>query len=243
VLLRKSSHGGTEGVSTVQLELEKGEREDLERYLDVTRGEILFAKGVLLVEGDAELFVIPALAKLNNFDFDELGITVCSAAGTNFAPYVKLLGPKALDIPFAVITDFDPRPGGKNLGEGRVLKLLAELATPAELAGKNAQARLVLAAKKGLFLNGYTFEVDLFKCGRHKSMAKTLTELAEFEPAKERAQQWRDDPAQLDPEALLRDIDAIGKGRFGQRLAGNLRNNECPPYIKGAIEYVAAKCH
>jgi len=35
--------------------------ENLERYIDVTRGEILFAKGVLLVEGDAELFLTPDL--------------------------------------------------------------------------------------------------------------------------------------------------------------------------------------
>ena len=28
--------------------------DDIERYLDVSRGEVLFAKGVLLVEGDAE---------------------------------------------------------------------------------------------------------------------------------------------------------------------------------------------
>ena len=43
---------------------------DLERYLDVTRGEVLFARGVLLVEGEAERFLLPALAKAEGVDFD-----------------------------------------------------------------------------------------------------------------------------------------------------------------------------
>ena len=53
--LRKTADGqSTEGVSTADLELDDDEVADIERYLDVTRGEILFAKGVILVEGDAE---------------------------------------------------------------------------------------------------------------------------------------------------------------------------------------------
>jgi hypothetical protein len=59
VLLRKTGDGSTEGSSTALLQLEDSDREDLEQYLDVTRGELLFAKGILLVEGDAEL-VCPA---------------------------------------------------------------------------------------------------------------------------------------------------------------------------------------
>jgi predicted ATP-dependent endonuclease of OLD family len=41
----------------------------------------------------------PALA-------DRSGISVCSVAGTNFHPYAKLL--TGLEIPFAIITDWDP---------------------------------------------------------------------------------------------------------------------------------------
>ncbi len=65
---------------------------------------------------------MPALARLLDYDLDQMGVTVCSVAGTNFTPYVKLLS--SLKIPFAVITDLDPREGGKNLGENRVLGLL-----------------------------------------------------------------------------------------------------------------------
>ena len=95
VVLRKSADlRSTEGASTAALEFDAETIADLERYLDVTRGEMLFAKGVLLVEGAAEAFILPALGKARGVDFDELGITVCSVAGTNFAPYVELLGTK-----------------------------------------------------------------------------------------------------------------------------------------------------
>jgi putative ATP-dependent endonuclease of OLD family len=97
VLLRTvPGEGHTIGRSLRGVKLEKTEREDLERYIDVTRGELFFSKGVILVEGDAERFLLPALATLHDpaMDFDALGISVCSIAGTNFGPYVQLLGPQ-----------------------------------------------------------------------------------------------------------------------------------------------------
>ena len=106
VLLRSSEFRGTIGRSTAAIPLDNAEVDDLARYIDVTRAEMLFARGVLLVEGDAERFLIPAFAKVMGYPLDEYGITVCSVAGTNFKPYVKLL--TGLNIPHAVITDWDP---------------------------------------------------------------------------------------------------------------------------------------
>jgi hypothetical protein len=40
---------------------------------------------------------------------------------------------------------------------------------------------------------------------------------------------------------LLSDINAIGKGRFAQRLATNMGKGPCPAYIKEALKYVAAR--
>jgi hypothetical protein len=40
-------------------------------------------------------------------------------------------------------------------------------------------------------------------------------------------------------ETILGRIEAIGKGRFGQRLAGKITEQEPPAYIKGAIEHIA----
>lgn len=242
VLLKKSSEGdGSKAVSTANLDLEEKDQQDLERYLDVTRGEMLFAKGVFLVEGEAEVYILPALGKLIGYDFDELGLTVCSVAGTNFAPYIKLLGPASLDVPFAVLTDFDPLDEGKNLGEKRILTLLQHLVLEKTAPKKDRTEQLELAREKGLFLNEYTLEVDLFTCGRENSVCKTLIELAPSEAARKRAAAWKENPAGLDAETFLGDIEQIGKGRFAQRLAGNMTGNRCPNYIKEAIEHVVAR--
>jgi len=239
-VLRKSvDQLSTEGVSTAGIELTGKERSDLERYLDVTRGEILFAKGVVLVEGDAEVYLVPALAQLQGLDLDVLGISVCSVGGTNFAPFVKFLGPQGLNLPFAVLTDFDPA-SGRSRGETRVAKLLADLGNPAP-ANTGTPLRQA-AAQNGIFLNDHTLEVDLFRCGGNKSMGQTLKELAESKPAVDRAEAWLSDPATLDVPVFLADIEAIGKGRFAQRLATNMGKGACPTYIKEALDYVAARC-
>ena len=242
VVLRKSKdRSSTNGSSAADIQLDVADEQDLERYIDVTRGEILFARVVILVEGDAELYLVPQLATLLGYDLDEHGIVVSSVSGTNFSPYVKLLGPKCLNIPFTVLTDRDPKDTG-NLGTGRVLKLLAEIAKPGLLSNKSQDEQLELARKKGLFLNDYTLEVDLFKSGRHNSICATLQELTDNSAAKKRAEAWKADPANLDAETFLADITAIGKGRFAQRLAGRMKGNRCPAYIKDAIKYASSKC-
>jgi len=122
LLLKESREEGTVGRSTAAIELTDDEADDLARYLDVPRAEMLFARGIILVEGDAEKFLLPVFAQSLGYDLDHLGISVCSVAGTNFQPYAKFLA--ALGIPFAIVTDWDPLPGKKPLGYNRALELV-----------------------------------------------------------------------------------------------------------------------
>jgi putative ATP-dependent endonuclease of OLD family len=243
VVLRKTADlQSTEGASTADLTLAANDVADLERYLDVTRGEMLFAKGVVLVEGDAELFIVPALAKARGVDFDELGVTVCSVAGTNFAPYVKLLGVNGLKIPFAVITDGDPAAGGARAGDRRVIELLRQLAPAAQLANQAHPQLLTRARQEGLFVGTITCEPDMFAAGAHVPIGQTLAELAPGPTARQRGEEWMAAPATLNREQFLKDIEEIGKGRFAQRLCGRLEGAHCPAYIADAIEHVRTRC-
>ncbi|MCA9926010.1 MAG: AAA family ATPase [Anaerolineales bacterium] len=112
VLSKRGSE--TKGKSTAALTtLSDDVKRDLSRYLDVNRGEVVFAKGVILVEGDAEVFLIPEFAKkmqdakfINN-TLDGAGISIVSVSGTDFAPYVRFFGPEGLGLPLAIITDGD----------------------------------------------------------------------------------------------------------------------------------------
>jgi putative ATP-dependent endonuclease of OLD family len=243
VLLRKTADGrASEGVTTARLTLDEGVVADLERYLDVTRAEMLFAKAVILVEGEAERFLVPALAKAAGIDFDELGITVCSVAGTNFGPYLALLGEQGLQLPVAVITDGDPDDQGSSRGNTRILSMLAGIAPPNELAGLTTAQKLALAADRGLFVGDQTLEVDLFRAGAHEEIAETLSELAPGGTARTRAEGWRTTPATLDVVQFLKDVKAISKGRFAQRLATRVAGGQVPAYITNAIDYARTHC-
>ena len=128
VLLRRdSANDKTIGVSTANTPLTAEEEADLQRYIDVTRGEVFFARGVVLVEGDAERFLVPAFAEALGIHLDQLGISVCSVGGTNFAPYVKLLGSTGLAIPHVVLTDLDPVEDSPPRARRRIQKLLENL--------------------------------------------------------------------------------------------------------------------
>ncbi len=96
---------GTKVRTTSNIQLNVGEKEDIQRYLDVKRGELYFGKGVILVEGIAEEYLIPKFAELLEKPLDLKGIIVCNINSTNFTPYIKYLD--ALEVPYVCITDGD----------------------------------------------------------------------------------------------------------------------------------------
>jgi len=108
ILLRQDISGATIAETTSRLPLTETEKEDLERYLDVTRAELLFCNAAILVEGVSEVYLMPAIAQALKFDLDAHGVIVANIAGTDFGPYRKLLGTEGLRIPHAIITDGDP---------------------------------------------------------------------------------------------------------------------------------------
>lgn len=91
--------------STANLSLTNKEIQDLERYIDVKRGELYFGKGVILVEGIAEEYLIPAFADKLGESLDLKGIICCNINSTNFKPYVSFLD--LLGIPYVCVTDGD----------------------------------------------------------------------------------------------------------------------------------------
>jgi putative ATP-dependent endonuclease of the OLD family len=95
----------------------KGKREKLERYLDVTRAELFFARRVIFVEGAAELMMVNLLARKSDVDLRNHGVSLISVEGLNFDSFLPLFGENGIKVPVAVITDADPEkvltPGGR----------------------------------------------------------------------------------------------------------------------------------
>lgn len=245
VLLKSSIDGGTVGCSTAAMELSPSEAEDLGRYLDVTRAEILFARGVILVEGDAERFLVPMFAKAIGTNLDHFGVSVCSVGGTHFGIYAKLL--TSLGIPFSAITDRDPLDGAargirrakdliRTIERSRTGEMTEPLETEVEEADESALR--VLAEARGIFVNDHTLEIDLFHGDFADAIIATLRG-AGFGPARTAwIDEWAANPDTLDVAKFLRLVDSVGKGRFAQRLASLISSSPPPVYIRNAIGFV-----
>ena len=240
VLLRYDAEQETTvAVSTATAPLTERDEADLQRYIDVSRGEIFFARGVILVEGDAERFLVPVFAEALDIPLDMLGITVCSVGGTNFTPYVKLLGPQGLNIPHVILTDRDPNGARPPLVQRRLVKVLRLVENGVNYTPLDADAVIARAASFGYFVNSNTLEPELFTEGLAEAMQTVINEeLSIGEQTRNALQEWVDDPDMLDDDRLIDLIERIGKGRFAQALAPHVSEDTCPDYIRRALEHI-----
>lgn len=254
VLLRDGGPSiGSLGTSMAKANLSDQEVTDLERYLDATRGEILFARGVILVEGAGELFVIPAFAEALGFPLDRYGLSVCSVHGIDFDPYVKLLGPNGLNVPFVVLTDGDltyvdgeVRYGGLFRATRVASYLNAEGHESLQALWKDQQWDLLRKECRayGVFVGERTLEADLFDEGYGEAFLEVFTELKAGKAIVERAKVIAGQGTPIgneNLEQLLRDIERFGKGRFAQRFAEKVKAEKIPEYIRDAITYLISR--
>jgi putative ATP-dependent endonuclease of OLD family len=254
VVLLRIEKGETHGFNSAALAFNPEQKNDLQRYLDVTRAEMLFARGVILVEGVAEQFLIPVFAadRMREMgvgtSLDDLGISVCSVNGTDFAPFRKLLSQKGFSIPNVVITDGDPRfykPKNKTLRSGlrrgsRLVYDETEFKKLAALVANDDEVKIAAALPShGIFVGENTLEVDLLNgfSGEMKATYKELTKSDDMSKAFDTAVDSVGTDA-TQAQALLDRIEAVGKGRFAQRLAGKLDGKTPPAYIKNAINFI-----
>lgn len=106
------THTGTpqiaSSVPTAFPDVSASDAQDLERYLDATRSTLLYARRVLLVEGPAELFLLPPLIRqVMDVDLDRYGITIVPIFGVHFSVYAKLFGPSSMPKKCAIVADAD----------------------------------------------------------------------------------------------------------------------------------------
>ncbi|MDE9482539.1 ATP-dependent endonuclease [Xenorhabdus bovienii] len=145
------NEAGVETFFPRDIKFEKGKREKLERYLDVTRAELFFARRVIFVEGAAELMLIDALAKKMDLDLRSYGVSLISVEGLNFDSFLPLFGERGLRIPVAVVTDADPfeeEEAEVEQGEDEIDDILAEASYQEETDAPDDEEPADDAAKK-----------------------------------------------------------------------------------------------
>jgi putative ATP-dependent endonuclease of OLD family len=223
------------------VKFEKTKKEKLQRYLDVTRAELYFARRIILVEGTAERFMIEALAKKMKIDLRQHGVSVLSTEGLNFDVFAPLFGKDALNVRVAVVSDADPDLPANfpKLGDALSLSTAAKSIKSLE----NAFVKTFFAQK--------TFEYDLAL--HEKNRETMLSALKELHPGIAEDLKATVDAAASDakPRVLFNGMFDRGegkknaqKGAYGQALAQLISNTGTnfivPPYITDAIDYIVA---
>ena len=90
--------------------LSKEDKDFLKRFLDVTKANLFFARGLLLVEGESEELLLPTIARLLGKDLTDNGISIVkvgSKAALRYAKVFQRNDGKKLGIPVAILTDRD----------------------------------------------------------------------------------------------------------------------------------------
>lgn len=268
VHLHKNKDGGTEINSTTTLNLSSDEFLDLERYVDIKRGEIYLGKGIILVEGIAEEYLIPRFAELIGKPLDEKGIVVCNVNSTNFKPYAKLL--MNLKIPFVVITDGDfyyenvsvdgdiskefhiladdnDKRNLGYLGNSIIKKLILDLKIKrSDEIPSNFSKQNELYNNSGFFIGEYTFEVDMMKaCAKNIESQKIICDVFNSltDGGHIQKKNFKLELKNYNYWSCLRKIESkgIGKGRFSQIMSIRCVKEHIPGYIKSALDYIYKK--
>ena len=221
----EKTNGGLTCTALACLPLGKTDLLKLQRFLDVTKCQLFFAKGVIVVEGISEALLLPVFAKKmgRRYNLERNGVEVVNIGGVAFRPFAKLYHSSdqngRLHVRCAIVTDDD-----RAMKEGSGGKEISKRAKKAvELKGGNLAVNLAEV----------TFEYELF--------------LANEALVKEVYRKMHPKTTIADPAAFVKVISKNkDKAEFAQRLTEWLVKRDSaafdglvvPQYIQEAIRWV-----
>lgn len=94
-------------------QLSKKDYKYLDTFLDVTKSNLFFAKGVILVEGWAEEIILPILAEKMGIDLTQKEISVVNVGSTAYLHFARIFmrqNAPSMDVKCAIVTDLDVKP-------------------------------------------------------------------------------------------------------------------------------------
>lgn len=136
----------------------------LRRFLDATKANLFFARGVLIVEGDGETILLPALARKLGRPFSKHGVSIVNVGHRGLFRYSRILqraDGSRTPIPVALLPDRDiPLDVAKMLvGENRATE--GEF-TPAEIASHIYKLKVHAGGSVEAFVSEqWTLEFDI----------------------------------------------------------------------------------
>ncbi len=231
LIVLQEQNGKITSLSMKKSDLGEPNKTYLGKFLDVTKSQLFFSNGVILVEGISEALLLPVFSRImgDKYDIEKKGVEIVNVNGVAFEHFGKLFNSdnnsNRLSCRCTILTD-DDRPGNE------------EISSRAEKAKELEKGllRVSLAEK--------TFEYELFKAG---SNSKTLLEI--FKSMHPIAAKKINPCASIEEQAdsFLEKLTANkAKSELSHNLAVKLaedvearKNFTVPEYIKAAIKWVS----
>jgi putative ATP-dependent endonuclease of OLD family len=226
--------------------LEPAQINSIQRYLDAVRSNLLFAKSVILVEGDVEEILIPILLKqVLGVSVDELGISVINIRSTGFKNVAVLFHNLRIRKRCAIVTDLDQAFFDITIQatDTEAMTKRKAKAAGSQKAGLERQADLTAFTAGNpwfeTFYAKHTFEVDFVAAGNHEAVVQTLPEVYKDDDTRALAKQQLQSGhlSQMGSRTLTM-AKQEGKGWFALLLAEYITPEvQIPGYILQAIHF------
>ncbi|MCD4743056.1 MAG: AAA family ATPase [Desulfobacteraceae bacterium] len=223
--------------------LTKKEKTRLERYLDASRTNLLFAKGVILVEGDAEQILLPVLVKnVLGVSLDEIGISLINIGSTGFTNVAKLFHSDRVRRNCSILTDNDisivqlPEDSSEDSEYEKGCR-------NSELSGIDRKEKLDVFCKKNIWITPFyakhTFEVDFLITNNSHEILNTIKKEYKQKANIKRIQKLiENEDVAIAGKEVLRLAEKFGKGWFAIMVSENVNNiTGIPEYILNAIAF------
>lgn len=215
----------------------------IERYLNATRTTLLFAKGVILVEGEAELILIPTLVKkVLGISLDELGISLISMDSAFFEHISNLFHPDRIRKHCAIITDLDasiePLPDDEADDD-----IYQKSCRNSQKSGVARKGKLDEHAKDNdyirAFYANYTFEVDFVGADNLIELKEVLRSIYQRQASIHKSIGLLDNcEVRIYGKEILRLADKVGKGWLSLLASEKVTSQTyIPNYILDAIAF------
>lgn len=224
--------------------LESENINEIQRYLDAVRTNLLFAKGVMLVEGDAEEILVPMMIKkVLGVSLDELGISLINIRSTGFENVAQLFCDNRIRRKCSILTDLDDA-----ICDTTILKTDTEKIIKYKTKVKNSKAKGLERKdrldkfEKGnnwvkVFYADYTFEVDFVKDGNGWEVVQIIDKIYTDKSTKQRSKSdLESDDVSKYGKRVLTMATQEGKGWFAIMLGEHISyKTVIPRYILDAI--------
>lgn len=217
----------------------------VQRYLDAVRSNLLFAKGVILIEGDAEEILIPIMVKkVFGISVDELGISLINIRSTGFANVAQLFHKDRIHRKCAILTDLDDAICDTTIDDVNDSEQLRKYKKKVEASKRKGLERKVKlddfgAANDWLktFYADYTFEVDFIGQGNKDEILAIIDKVYTDQTTRHKAKaDIEDGNVAVFGKRVLTMAKQEGKGWFAIMLGKHISYETLiPEYIIDAI--------